>query len=58
MSIGLLTHRTGGARLLTADDDCLLNDSARLATRIAEASDDSHALRVRHQSRVHRLRTA
>jgi hypothetical protein len=58
MSIGLLAHRAAGACLLTADDDSLLDDTARLAARISEGRYDSHALRVRHRSRVHCLRTA
>src|SRR5215472_13849870 len=56
-SIGLLAHRAGGAGLLTADDDGLLDDAARLAARISEGPYDSHALRVRHRCRVHRLWT-
>ena len=57
MSIGLLAHRAGGAGPLTADDDGLLDDAARLAACISEGPYDSHALRVRHRCRVHRLWT-
>jgi len=41
MSIGLLAHRAGGAGLLTADDDGLLDDAARLANVVTEAADNS-----------------